>query len=274
MNKMPALYKVARIILSPIFMWYYKPTIIGEENLNIDGPMIIASNHIHLYDQCFMIVKRKKVITYMAKKEYFDSKKTKWFFKGVGCIPVDRTKKDLDAVESALEVLNSGGVIGIFPEGTRNALKVERCEDIYKECFKNLPHDAFIKELMDSKQKLSQIHYLMDLYKNKTIKKKELQDNIFRVDDYLLELVKDKVIKKDDYYNSLLLDFKFGAVSMAKKTNAKIIPVGIAGNYKFHSKDLCVRIGSPIDISDMDLEKANKLLRKTIKELIKESKEG
>ena len=59
----------------------------------------------------------------MAKKEYFDNKKVSWFFKGCGCIPVDRTKKDNKAVESALSVLKDGGAIGIFQEGTRNRTK-------------------------------------------------------------------------------------------------------------------------------------------------------
>lgn len=55
----------------------------------------------------------------MAKDEYFKGNWA-WFFKGVGCIPVDRTKKDDNAVSSALKVLKNGGAIGIFPEGTRN----------------------------------------------------------------------------------------------------------------------------------------------------------
>jgi 1-acyl-sn-glycerol-3-phosphate acyltransferase len=56
----------------------------------------------------------------MAKKEYFDSWKTRWFFKSVGCIPVNRSIKDNNATSLALEHLNNGGAIGLFPEGTRN----------------------------------------------------------------------------------------------------------------------------------------------------------
>lgn len=58
----------------------------------------------------------------MAKKEYFDSKMG-WFFKLVGCIPVNRQIKDTKAVESALNVLKQGGAVGLFPEGTRNKTK-------------------------------------------------------------------------------------------------------------------------------------------------------
>ena len=118
--KMPWLYKVGRFLLGPIFMWYYNPKVINKEVLNTEGPILIVGNHKHLYDQCMTIVVSKRFVKYMAKREYFDDKKTRWFFKGVGCIPVDRAIKDNNATEAALEHLKKGGAIGLFPEGTRN----------------------------------------------------------------------------------------------------------------------------------------------------------
>lgn len=116
-------YKFLRTILSPIYKLYYNPKIIGKENLKVEGPIIIAGNHIHLMDQCNVIISTKRVITYMAKKEYFDSPKTRWFFKLVGTIPVNRNSKDDTSKKAALEVLYNNGAIGIFPEGTRNKTK-------------------------------------------------------------------------------------------------------------------------------------------------------
>lgn len=116
-------YKFLRIILSPIYKFYYNPKITGKENLQVEGPIIIAGNHIHIMDQCNVIISTKRVITYMAKKEYFDSPKTRWFFKLVGCIPVNRGSKEDTSKEQALEVLYNNGAIGIFPEGTRNKTK-------------------------------------------------------------------------------------------------------------------------------------------------------
>ena len=118
--KIPLLYRVGRFILGPIFKFYYNPKIINKELLNVDGPVLIVGNHKHLYDQCLTIVATKRYIKYMAKKEYFDSKKTKWFFDLVGCIPVDRSKKDMEASKAAIDWLKAGGAIGLFPEGTRN----------------------------------------------------------------------------------------------------------------------------------------------------------
>ena len=66
-----------------------------------------------------------------------------------------------------------------------------------------------------------------------------------------------------------LLPFKYGAVSMAKKTDSYIVPVGITGEYKFRSKNLTIRIGKPFKVGDMSLEEANEKLKDEIGSLMK-----
>ena len=70
-------------------------------------------------------------------------------------------------------------------------------------------------------------------------------------------------------YTELLLPFKFGAVSLAQKTNSLIVPFGIKGSYSFRSKDLIIKIGKPFSIENMSLETANTLLYNKILSLIK-----
>ena len=126
----------------------------------------------------------------MAKIEYFNSKKTRWFFKMMGCIPVNREIHDDNAKMKAMSVLDRGLALGIFPEGTRNKTK------------------------------------------------------------------------------ELLLPFKFGAVSMASKSNATIIPFAITGTYKFRTKDLKITFGTPFKVGNMDLESANTKLYNTILDIV------
>ena len=71
----------------------------------------------------------------------------------------------------------------------------------------------------------------------------------------------------------LLQPFKFGAVSMAKKTGATIVPYAITGTYKFRTKDLKITFGEPFKIpEDMDLEEANEKLYNIILDIIKKDK--
>jgi len=113
-------YKFFGFFLKPLFKLYYHPQIIGKENIPSAGSLVIAGNHKHIMDQCLTIVATKRMIHWMAKREYFDNWKVSWFFKATGVISVDRAIKDEHAKKEALAVLEDGGAIGIFPEGTRN----------------------------------------------------------------------------------------------------------------------------------------------------------
>ena len=183
-------YRLLTPLMRVLFRLYYNPTIINKEVIPKDGPILIVGNHKHIYDQCLTIMATKRTIHYMAKKEYFDSKLA-WFFKFVGCISVNRSIHDKEATKQALDILKSGGAIGLFPEGTRNKTK-----------------------------------------------------------------------------DKLLLPFKFGAVSMASKTNATIVPFGITGDYKFRSKNLTIKYGKPFKVENMTLEEANNKLFEEVKNLI------
>ena len=261
-------YKIFKTILGIIYKLYYNPKIIGKENILKEGPIILAGNHIHIMDQCNVIISTHRAIHYMAKKEYFDNKKTKWFFQAAGCIPVDRSIKDEDAKESALEVLRDGFALGIFPEGTRNALKKERVEEIYNKYQINEPFKTYYKKV--KKSKTSEVNYLEELFQEKKITKEEFLNHIKDADKYLNKLIKEKKITKEKYEEHILLPLKFGTVSMAQKTNAYIIPYGISGTYRFRSKNLKIRIGKPFKVGE-DLEKANQKLKAEIIKLMKEN---
>lgn len=66
--------------------------------------------------------------------------------------------------------------------------------------------------------------------------------------------------------------FKYGTVIMAQRTNSKIIPYAITGDYKFRSKNLKIVFGEPLDVSKLDVEEANQILYETIKKLIIDSR--
>lgn len=115
------LYNIYKYILGPVFLIYYRPKFVNKKYIPKEGPIIVAGNHIHLFDQCLPILSTRRMIHYMAKREYFDGKLA-WFFKSSGCISVDRGNKENAkiAVNTATNLLKKSYAVGIFPEGTRN----------------------------------------------------------------------------------------------------------------------------------------------------------
>ena len=114
-------YSFLRGFLGFGFKLVYQIKITGKENIPVSGPVVVCGNHNHVHDQFPVILSTKRMIHYMAKKEYFDGKMA-WFFRMAGCIPVDRSIKDESAKEEAISILEENEVFGIFPEGTRNGL--------------------------------------------------------------------------------------------------------------------------------------------------------
>ena len=115
------LYWVVKAVLTPILRVFYRVRVDGKSNVPTSGPLILASNHRSFLDSIFVPLVIRRRVTFVAKAEYFDSKKTAWFFRGVGQIPIRREGGSASerALASATEVLEKGGVFGIYPEGTR-----------------------------------------------------------------------------------------------------------------------------------------------------------
>lgn len=117
------MYWVLKGILKPPLLALYDIKSEGLENVPTKGAAILAANHVSFLDSFFipLVVKRRKV-TYLAKADYFKSWKTKWFFSAAGQISCEREggKKSEQSLSIALDVLKSGNLLGIYPEGTRS----------------------------------------------------------------------------------------------------------------------------------------------------------
>jgi 1-acyl-sn-glycerol-3-phosphate acyltransferase len=115
-------YHVFKALLGPVLRLLFKVRVEGIEHVPASGPVILASNHHSFSDSIFLPMVLKRRVTFVAKAEYFEQKKTAWFFKMMGQIPVKRGGGPASerALEAAREVLQSGGVFGIYPEGTRS----------------------------------------------------------------------------------------------------------------------------------------------------------
>ena len=110
-------YKIVKPILFFLVHLLYRPTIIGKENLEIEGPIILAGNHTKWLDPIMLVAIVKRQIHFLAKIELFKGP-ISFITKGMGAIPVNRKIHDKKALETAITSLKQGLCIGIFPEGT------------------------------------------------------------------------------------------------------------------------------------------------------------
>jgi 1-acyl-sn-glycerol-3-phosphate acyltransferase len=115
------LYGLIKLILSPIFRALWRVRVTGLENVPAEGAVIVASNHQAFCDSLFIPLVVKRRVTFVAKAEYFESWKTNWFFRAVGQIPMNREGGDAAkrSLGEAQQLLECGGCLGIYPEGTR-----------------------------------------------------------------------------------------------------------------------------------------------------------
>lgn len=115
----PKAYLKHRGTLCFLFNFLFKPTIIGSEKIPEEGRVVIAGNHTHFMDCITVAASTERVVHFLAKSELAEPPLRR-FFVPFGIIPVHRERKDKEALESAIEVLEDDKVIGLFPEGKVN----------------------------------------------------------------------------------------------------------------------------------------------------------
>ncbi len=106
-----------RGLLSAI--WGIKIT--GLEHVPLHGPFILAPNHASFLDPLLLaVVSAPRRRPYgIGKKELFDNPLIGWWVRGTGSIPLDRRGDATSAMKAALEVLQRGGGLQLYPEGRR-----------------------------------------------------------------------------------------------------------------------------------------------------------
>lgn len=115
------------LLVGPVLKAIFRPWIVGAKNVPKSGAAILASNHLSVMDSIFLPLVLERPMSFLAKSEYFTGKglkgwATKWFMKGTGQIPIDRSGGSASeaALNTALQVIGRGDLLGIYPEGTRS----------------------------------------------------------------------------------------------------------------------------------------------------------
>ncbi len=115
------------IVIGPWVKAVWRPWIVGRSNVPREGAAILASNHLSFVDSVFLPLMIDRPVSFLAKSDYFTGRgikgwATRVFFKATGQIPIDRSggKASEASLNTGLQVLGRGDLLGIYPEGTRS----------------------------------------------------------------------------------------------------------------------------------------------------------
>jgi 1-acyl-sn-glycerol-3-phosphate acyltransferase len=114
----PPLYAVVRGIAIPFMRGYFRLHIEHGERIPAEGPAIVAPNHKSIWDSFFIAAATRRHVRFMGKAELFQGRFGRTLLR-LGAFPVKRGASDAEALETARTILRQGGLLSLFPEGTR-----------------------------------------------------------------------------------------------------------------------------------------------------------
>jgi 1-acyl-sn-glycerol-3-phosphate acyltransferase len=112
------LYALVRVLLTPFLRIWFRMHVSGTEHIPATGAAILAPNHKSFWDSFFLGVCTRRQLRFMAKSELVEARYGKLLVR-LGAFPVRRGQSDAEAVETARVILEQGGLLSLFPEGTR-----------------------------------------------------------------------------------------------------------------------------------------------------------
>ncbi len=112
------LYTLVRCLLVPLLRFWFRPRMSGSEHIPPVGAAIVAPNHKSFLDAFFVGIATRRKVRFMAKSELLTGP-LGWLFLRLGAFPVRRGETDAEAMKTSRVILEQGGVLVVFPEGTR-----------------------------------------------------------------------------------------------------------------------------------------------------------
>ena len=112
------IYALVRVLMAPLLRLWFRLHVSGAPRIPQSGAAIIAPNHKSFWDSFFIAICTPRHLRFMAKTELIEAHYGKLLVR-LGAFPVRRGQSDADALETARTILRQGGLLALFPEGTR-----------------------------------------------------------------------------------------------------------------------------------------------------------
>ncbi|CAM3668382.1 acyl-[ACP]--phospholipid O-acyltransferase [Halomonas sp. FME1] len=108
---------LVRLLLSFLLTRHYRVDVHGLENLPAQGGVLLLGNHISWLDWAMVQIASPRPVRFVMLKSIYQRWYLRWFFKALGCIPIERGAAAEQALSDVAELLNAGEVVCLFPEG-------------------------------------------------------------------------------------------------------------------------------------------------------------
>jgi 1-acyl-sn-glycerol-3-phosphate acyltransferase len=117
-DRPPWVYRLVMLAATPVVRWWGRVEVHGRAVLPEHGPTVVLVNHDSAWDPLVVGIAAGRQVQALAKSSLWDSRPLAWVLDGMGQIPLERGRGDLDALGAAVEQLRLGRCVGVFPEGT------------------------------------------------------------------------------------------------------------------------------------------------------------
>lgn len=114
------LYCIFYQLVRAAFSLWFKIVPVGIDRLPSDGPLILVANHRSGFDPPMVAAVVRRPVYFMAKFELFRIAPFAWLIRRLHAYPVRRGKPDRASIRRSLELLKTGQILLIFPEGHRS----------------------------------------------------------------------------------------------------------------------------------------------------------
>jgi len=112
-----ASYCTGKLLVRLLFACAVRIRVLGLENANRAGGLLLAANHISHFDPFLISLAFRRKIDWMTMAEFFRFRMVEFLLRAVDAFSADRDRADRKTIRTAIERLKNGRVVGIFPEG-------------------------------------------------------------------------------------------------------------------------------------------------------------
>ncbi|MBI4881533.1 MAG: 1-acyl-sn-glycerol-3-phosphate acyltransferase [Planctomycetes bacterium] len=109
-------YRLLRLFVGVTVRPYFRIRLEGTQHLP-PGPCIVAPNHASYLDPIVLQTALPRRLVFLMTLTWYDVPLLRPFFRFMHCIPIDEEARNRKALLAALQALERGASVGIFPEG-------------------------------------------------------------------------------------------------------------------------------------------------------------